>query len=177
MWLTGYSGAGKTTLAQLVADALTQAGCLIVVVDGDQFRAADGNRLGFSRKDRDANVARMASHAADLLEQGIAVVVSAISPYREARDRARTQLESLAPFLEVHVSTPLTTCMRRDPKGLYRRAAAGLIHGLSGVDDPYEPPLRPDLIVNTDGATPLDSVQIILDALYRMPRVETRADG
>ena len=146
VWFTGLSGAGKTTVAHAVAADLEAAGQRAVVLDGDVVRARISKDLGFSRADRDTNVARIAELAREEATQHDFVLVAVVSPYREARDAARTALGS---FVEVHVSTPLATCAARDAKGLYARAFAGEIQQFTGVSDPYEPPLRPELTLDT----------------------------
>lgn len=145
VWLTGLPAAGKTTIAEALAAKL--AGRVPVeVLDGDAVRAHLSKGLGFSREDRDTNVARIAFVAHLLARNGVLVIVAAISPYRAARDDARRQIGD---FVEVHVVTPLAECIARDPKGLYRRALAGELTGVTGIDDPYEPPLCPELTVGS----------------------------
>jgi len=151
VWFTGLPAAGKTTIATLVAVALERRGMLVEALDGDVVRTHLSKGLGFSRADRDTNVERIGWVASRLARAGAAVVVSAVSPYAEARSRARAATAEFAPFVEVYVATPLEECIRRDPKGMYAEALAGRLDGFTGVSDPYEPPEAPDLVVDTVG--------------------------
>jgi adenylyl-sulfate kinase len=146
VWLTGLSGAGKSTIAEGLAPRLRALGRRVEVLDGDAVREHLSKGLGFSRDDRDTNVARIAWVAHLLARNGVVVIVSAISPYREAREAAR---RTIGDFVEVHVAPPLEECIRRDRKGLYAKALAGEIQGFTGVSDPYEPPERPELVLDT----------------------------
>ncbi len=146
VWLTGLSGAGKTTIAEALVPELRAACRNVEVLDGDTVRTHLSKGLGFSREDRDENVARIAFVAHLLARNGVAVVVAAVSPYAKARAEAR---ELIGDFVEVHVAPPLEACVDRDVKGLYRRALAGEIPGFTGVSDPYEPPPRPELVLDT----------------------------
>lgn len=147
VWLTGLSSAGKTTLGRHLVGLLQDEGRRAELLDGDEMRQHLCRDLGFSRQDRDEHVRRLAWVAGLLARNGIIAVVGAISPYREARAAARSQAER---FLEVFVNAPLAVCEARDVKGLYRKARAGLIQGFTGLDDPYEVPLQPDLECRTD---------------------------
>jgi adenylylsulfate kinase len=149
VWLTGLSGAGKSTIARIVSAELVRAGHLVEQLDGDVIRELLSPGLGFSREDRDANVERIAWVASRLTRHGAAVVVSSLSPYEEARARARAMVEEFGPFVEVYVRAGIEDCARRDPKGLYRRALAGEIPNFTGISDPYEPPTAPELVVDT----------------------------
>jgi adenylylsulfate kinase len=152
IWFTGLPSAGKTTVARAVADQLTLRGHRIEVLDGDTIRETLCADLGFSRADRDRNVARIGFVAALLARHGVFALAPVISPYAAARDDVRARHADLGvPYLEVHVATPIEECATRDVKGLYARAYAGELHGLTGVDDPYEPPPRPDLRLDTVG--------------------------
>jgi adenylylsulfate kinase len=146
LWFTGLSGAGKSTVAEAVAPRLRARGHRVELLDGDEVRASLCRGLGFSREDRDTNIARIGYVAAMLARHGVAVLVAAISPYREARDRVRGSVDH---FVEVFVAAPLETCIRRDVKGLYASALAGRIPRFTGVSDPYEPPLHPELTLPT----------------------------
>lgn len=146
VWLTGLSGAGKTTIAEALAPLLRAAGLRVEVLDGDVVRTHLSKGLGFSREDRDLNVERIAFVAHLLARNGVAVLVAAISPFRAARERARAMIGD---FVEVHVAPPLEACVARDVKGLYRRAVAGEIPSFTGVNDPYEPPSSPEVVVDT----------------------------
>lgn len=154
VWLTGLPSAGKTTLAVGLADRLRTAGRAVEVLDGDQARAVLTNGLGFSRADRDENVRRI-GYVADLLSRnGVDVVCSVISPFRAARDEVRARHVASTPddrdrFVEVWVSAPVEVCAARDVKGLYAKQRAGEIAHLTGVDDPYEPPVAPAVVLPT----------------------------
>ena len=168
VWFTGLSAAGKSTIAGLVAAELEQRGQLVDRLDGDVVRTHLSKGLGFSKEDRDTNIERIGWVASRLSRAGAAVVVSAISPYEEARRTARALVEQHAPFVLVHVATSLEECERRDPKGLYRKAHAGMLHGFTGIDDPYEEPEDPELRVDTEGRTPEESAEVVLDTLDRL---------
>jgi adenylyl-sulfate kinase len=168
VWFTGLSAAGKSTIAGLVAADLEQRGLLVDRLDGDVVRTHLSKGLGFSKEDRDTNIERIGWVASRLARAGAAVVVSAISPYEEARRTARALVEQHAPFVLVHVATSLEECERRDPKGLYRKAHAGMLHGFTGIDDPYEEPADPELRVDTEGRTPEESAEIVIDTLERL---------
>jgi bifunctional enzyme CysN/CysC len=147
VWFTGLSGAGKTTICRAVATELLAYGLQIEVIDGDVIRKYLCKDLGFSKADRDENIRRIAFVSKLLTRNGTVALVSAISPYRAARDEAR---RTIGDFIEVHVNTPLEICELRDTKELYKRARAGKVHGLTGIDDPYEPPLAAEIVCNTD---------------------------
>lgn len=145
-WFTGLSGAGKTTLAIAFQKKLKSRGVTTVILDGDQLRDGVNKGLGFSREDRAENVRRIASVAKLLADQGVTVLVSAISPYADDREVARDMFEP-GKFIEIFVKTPFATCEARDTKGLYKKARAGLITHFTGIDDPYEEPLSSDVEV------------------------------
>lgn len=154
VWFTGLSGAGKTTICRAVATELLAHGLQVEVIDGDVIRNYLCKDLGFSKEDRDENVRRIAFVSQLLTRNGTVVLVSAISPYRKGRDEAR---RTIGEFLEVYVSTPLSVCEVRDPKDLYLKARAGKIHGFTGIDDPYEPPLEAEIVCNTDNESTRES--------------------
>jgi adenylylsulfate kinase len=150
VWLTGLSGAGKTTIADAVAGQLRTAGREVEVLDGDELRRGLSAGLGFSRQDRDTHVRRVGFVAELLARHGVVVLVPVIAPYTATRDEVRAHHDAHGSgYLEVHVATPLAECIRRDVKGLYARAAAGELTGMTGVDDPYEEPDKPDLLLDT----------------------------
>jgi adenylylsulfate kinase len=159
LWLTGLSGAGKSTVAAKLGPALAERGHRVELLDGDEVRTNLCQGLGFSRADRDTNIARIGYVAGKLAKHGVAVLVAAISPYREARDRVRAQVDQ---FVEVYVAAPVSTCAERDPKGLYAKALAGQITNFTGVSDPYEPPLGPELTLHTEHQSVDDSVHQVL---------------
>jgi adenylyl-sulfate kinase len=159
VWLTGLSGAGKSTVAAKLAPALAERGHRVELLDGDEVRTNLGQGLGFSREDRDTNIARIGYVAAKLARHGVVVLVAAISPYRQARDRVRASVEV---FVEVHVAAPLPVCAGRDPKGLYARALAGRLPHFTGVSDPYEPPPAPEIVLHTETQSVDESVHQVL---------------
>jgi adenylylsulfate kinase len=165
VWFTGLPSAGKTTIANLVARRLAAQGRPVEVLDGDAVRAHLSRGLGFSKADRDENIRRIGYVAGLLTRHGVTVLVSAISPYRAVRDEVRAAIGRVGGFLEVHVATDLATCRARDVKGLYARQARGELRGLTGVDDPYEPPLSPELVLTTTTETPEQSAARVLALL------------
>jgi len=168
IWLTGLSAAGKSTIAGLVAGELEEQGALVDRLDGDVVRTHLTKGLGFSKEDRDTNIERIGWVASRLARAGAAVVVSAISPYEEARQKARALTEEHAPFVLVHVATSLEECERRDPKGLYAMAHAGEIADFTGVSDPYEAPVSPELRLDTEGRTPEECAAAVLARLEEL---------
>jgi len=152
LWLTGLSGAGKSTIANLVEQKLHALGNHTALLDGDNVRHGLNRDLGFSEADRVENIRRAAEAARLMVEAGLIVLVSFISPYRSDRDSARDRFEP-GEFLEVFIDTPVAECRRRDPKGLYRRADAGELRNFTGVSAPYEAPLNPELRLDTTAAT------------------------
>jgi len=168
IWFTGLPGAGKTTLANRASEELARRGIPREVLDGDRFRSVHSPTLGYSREDRAVNVLRLAEAAADLAASGRVALVAAIAPYEGLRRAARQLVERRARFVEVYVSTPLQVCMHRDPKGLYRRAVAGEIGLFTGVSDPYEPPLSPELDLDTTDVSVDESIGSLTEALQRL---------
>ncbi|QGG93752.1 adenylyl-sulfate kinase [Actinomarinicola tropica] len=153
VWLTGLSGSGKSTVAFEVERRLVASGRPAYVLDGDNLRHGLNAGLGFSAEDRAENVRRVGEVALLLADAGVVALAPLVSPYRVDRARVRSRHESAAlPFLEVHVATPLEECERRDPKGLYAKARAGEISGMTGIDDPWEPPEHPDLVLAAGSA-------------------------
>lgn len=162
IWLTGLSSAGKTTIAHAVLAALREQGRRVEWLDGDEVRRHLCRDLGFSKADRDENVRRLGYVASLLARHEVIVLVSAIAPYRHARDLVR---EDAGRFIEVYVNAPLAVCEARDVKGLYRRARQGEVEHLTGVDDPYEPPLAPEVECRTDRETIEESAGRVLAAI------------
>ncbi len=162
LWFTGLSGAGKTTVAEIVEHELRERGRRVEVLDGDIVRTNLSKGLGFSREDRNINVLRIGFVANLLTRNGVAVIVSAISPYKEARDQVRRRIVD---FVEVFVDAPLEVCAERDVKGLYQKAFAGEIPQFTGVSDPYEPPAAPDLTLKTDEEEPQESARRVIEKL------------
>ncbi|MDQ6796707.1 MAG: adenylyl-sulfate kinase [Actinomycetota bacterium] len=159
VWFTGLPSAGKTTLATALSDRLRSAGHRVEMLDGDVLRTYLTADLGFSRQDRTQNVIRVGFVAHLLSRNGVIVVCSLISPYREDRDQVRALHGER--FMEVYLSTPLEVCAERDVKGLYARQRTGDLKGLTGVDDPYEPPLHPELVVPTHSQSLDESVDMV----------------
>ena len=147
VWLTGLSGAGKSTIAEAVAAELRERGFKVEVLDGDVVRTNLSKGLGFSKEDRDTNIRRIAFVAHLLSRNNVVAITAAISPYRAIRDEARAMIGS---FVEVFADAPLEVCEARDTKGLYAKARAGELKGFTGVDDPYEAPLNPEVVCRTD---------------------------
>ena len=162
MWFTGLSGAGKTTIAEIVEHELRERERRVEVLDGDIVRTNLSKGLGFGRDDRNINVLRIGFVANLLTRNGVAVIVSAISPYKEARDQVRRRIVD---FVEVFVDAPLEVCAERDVKGLYQKAFAGEIPQFTGVSDPYEPPAAPDLTLKTDEEEPQESARKVIEKL------------
>lgn len=171
LWFTGLSGAGKSTIAGLVERALRERGSPVEVLDGDVVRTSLSKGLGFSKEDRDVNVRRIAFVADLLSRNGVPVIIAAISPYREVRDEARALMGER--FVEIHVKASVEECRRRDVKGLYREAAAGEVAQLTGVSDPYQEPLDPEVVLDTERESPEQSARKVLD--FVDSRAGTRA--
>jgi adenylyl-sulfate kinase len=168
LWFTGLSGSGKSTIAHVVGPELDRRGLVVEYLDGDSVRQHLSKGLGFSKEDRDTNIERIGWVASRLTRQGGAVIAAAISPYRETRAKAREMVEEFGRFVEVYVATSLDECARRDVNGLYKKAFAGEIKGFTGVDDPYEPPESPEIVVETEGLTAEQSAQVVLGKLEEL---------
>jgi adenylylsulfate kinase len=168
LWFTGLSGSGKTTIAHLVGPELDRRGLIVEYLDGDTVRTRLSKGLGFSKEDRDTNIERIGWVASRLTRQGGAVITAAISPYEETRRKARAMVEEFGTFVEVHVKASVDECARRDVKGLYAKAFAGEIKGFTGVDDPYEVPVAPELVVDTEEHEPEASAAIIVAKLEEL---------
>ena len=164
LWFTGFSGAGKSTIANIVVAELVARGHKVELLDGDEVRENLSKGLGFSKEDRDVNIRRIGWVAKVLARNGVIAVTAAISPYRALRDEMRAQIDN---FVEIHVATPVEVCEERDVKGLYAKARAGEIPQFTGLDDPYEPPLDPEIRVDTGGRTPEESAAEVVDWLER----------
>jgi adenylylsulfate kinase len=163
IWFTGLSGSGKTTLSKRLESELRRRGILKVeLLDGDVIRTHLSKGLGFSKEDRDINIKRIGFVCKLLSRNGVVAIAAAISPYREIRDFNRKEIGD---FVEVYCKCPLEICIRRDVKGLYRKALAGEIKNYTGVDDPYEEPLKPEVTLETDRETPEQSVMKIIQKL------------
>lgn len=168
VWFTGLSGSGKSTVASAVEKRLVDAGRLAYRLDGDNLRTGLNADLGFTRASREENVRRAAEVAGLFADAGLVAIVALISPYRTGRDLARRiQEQAGLPFVEVYMATTIDVCAARDPKGLYARAQAGEIAAFTGLDDPYEPPERPEVTIEA-GTSLEDAVDTVLAALARL---------
>jgi bifunctional enzyme CysN/CysC len=166
VWLTGLSGSGKSTVASALATRLTQRGALSYTLDGDNLRHGLNGDLGFSAEDRTENVRRVGEVARLFADAGVIALVPLISPYRAGRDHARALHEAAGlEFVEVFVDTPIEVCEQRDPKGLYAQARAGTITGFTGIDDPYEAPLDPELTLPGDQLPASDAALQVVELL------------
>jgi adenylyl-sulfate kinase len=174
VWFTGLPSAGKSTLAELLAVKLRERGQDVEVLDGDVVRQHLCKGLGFSKEDRDENIRRIGFVCGLLTRHGAAAIAAAISPYRAIRDEVRG---SIGNFIEVYVKASVETCIQRDVKGLYKKALAGEIKGFTGVDDPYEPPLKPELTIETEMESPQESVARILRGLEELGYAEPLSES
>ena len=170
LWFTGLSGAGKSTIAQIVESELRERGYKVEVLDGDVVRTNLSKGLGFSKEDRDTNIRRIAFVADLLSRNGVVAITAAISPYREIRDEARELMGDR--FIEIYVKASVEECARRDVKGLYEKAMRGELKEFTGVSDPYEEPLDPELVCDTETESPEESaakVIAFLEARVKVP--------
>lgn len=169
LWFTGLSGAGKSTLSAPVSALLTRYGYPVEVLDGDEVRTHLSKGLGFSKEDRDTNIRRIGWVAKTLSRHGVVAISAAISPYRDVRDEVRASIEKAgAGFVEVFVRCPIEVLAQRDVKGLYKKALAGEIKHFTGVSDPYEEPLNPEVVVDSSAETVDQSVQKIIAKLTEL---------
>ena len=172
VWFTGLSGAGKSTVSQILEGHLRALGARVEVLDGDVIRTHLSTGLGFSKEDRDTNIRRIGFVCQLLSRNGVIAIAAAISPYRETRDFVRSQIEH---FVEVYARCPLEKLMERDVKGLYKKALAGEIKEFTGVSDPYEEPLAPEVIIDTHLETPEQSADKIWAKLEELGLVKQRS--
>ncbi len=164
LWMTGLPSAGKTTIGKVLVERLSERGWYAELLDGDELRKGLSADLGFDRVSREAHAGRVTYVAKVLARNGAVPIVALISPYRTSRARARAEIGR---FVEVYINTPLAVCEERDVKGLYKRARAGQIKEMTGVDDPYEPPEHPEIVVDAVRMTPVESAAWILRELER----------
>jgi adenylylsulfate kinase len=168
LWFTGLSGSGKSTIAFTLEHALVQRERLAYVLDGDNIRHGLNKNLGFSAADREENIRRIGEVAKLFADCGVITMTSFISPYRKDRDGVRAlHLEAKLPFIEVHLNTPIETCEQRDPKGLYKKARAGKLKNFTGIDDPYEAPLKPELTIDATSTSPEQATVLLLQYLQK----------
>jgi adenylyl-sulfate kinase len=165
LWFTGLSGAGKSTISSIIADRLRAHGARVELLDGDVVRTHLSKGLGFSKEDRDTNIRRIGFVCELLSRNGVIAIGAAISPYRSVRDEMRSRI---ANFIEVYVECPLDVVVGRDLKGLYKKALAGELPQFTGVSDPYEPPLHPEVTVHTAAESPEQSADKVWETLERL---------
>ncbi len=165
IWFTGLSGSGKSTLSEVIEHRLKERGRNVEVLDGDIVRTHLSKGLGFSREDRDTNIKRIAFVCSLLTRNGVACISAAISPYGETRDWARREIKN---FVEIYVKCPIEVCRQRDVKGLYKLADEGKLKGFTGVDDPYEEPIHPELVIESSHETVTESVNRIFAKLTEL---------
>jgi adenylylsulfate kinase len=174
LWFTGLSGSGKSTIAYTLEHALVQRGRLAYVLDGDNIRHGLNKNLGFSAADREENIRRIGEVARLFADCGVITMTSFISPYRKDRDGVRAlHAAGNLPFVEIYVCTPIGTCEQRDPKGLYKKARAGELPNFTGVDDPYEEPLQPELRIDATNTSPQEAAVLLLEYLEKRGIVST----
>ena len=173
LWFTGLSGSGKSTIAHVIGPELDKRGLVVEYLDGDSVRQHLSKGLGFSKEDRDTNIERIGWVASRLTRQGGAIICAAISPYVETRAKARALVEEFGPFVEVYVKASVDECARRDVNGLYAKAFAGDIKGFTGVDDPYEEPESPELVVDTEATEPEEAAAMVVARLEELGLLRT----
>ncbi|MDE1863570.1 MAG: adenylyl-sulfate kinase [Thaumarchaeota archaeon] len=164
IWITGLPASGKTTIATMLKESLMAKQIPVIILDGDEMRKTVSRDLGFSPDDRKEHNRRVIEIAKLLVNNGITAIVPLISPYRETRDMARSQIPN---FVEVYTRASLETCMRRDPKGLYKKAQSGKIGNMTGIQSPYEEPLHPEITLDTDKGTPAQCLDKILSYMKK----------
>jgi len=174
-WLTGLSGSGKTTLAKKVAEELKKIGYKVEVLDGDWVRKTINPDAGFTKEERSLHLRRVAWIARLLARNGVIVLASFVSPYRDVRQMIREIIEEEVPFYEIYVKCSVEECIRRDPKGLYKKALRGEIKHFTGISDPYEPPESPDLVVDTEKESVEESAEKLLK--FVLSEVERDAEN
>ena len=175
IWLTGLSGSGKSTIAFTLEHALDRRGHLSYVLDGDNIRHGLNKNLGFSAEDREENIRRIGEVGALFVDTGVVTITSFISPYRADRETARETV-GRDRFFEVFCYAPLTVCEQRDPKGLYKKARAGELKGFTGIDDPYEPPEDPQLVIDTSKTSPQEAAVALCEMLEKAGKIPPLAE-
>ena len=169
LWFTGLPCSGKSTLAEIIAPELARRGRTVDILDGDVVRTNLTKGLGFSKEDRDENIRRIGFVCGLITRHGGIAISAAISPYRSVRDEVRSKIEN---FVEVFVDTPLELCIQRDVKGMYKKAIAGEMKNFTGISDPYEAPLNPEIVIQTQKESEQESAARILGSLERMGLIE-----
>jgi adenylyl-sulfate kinase len=177
LWFTGLSGSGKSTIAHLVGPELDRRGLVVEYLDGDNVRTHLSKELGFSKEDRDTHIDRVGWVASRLTRQGGAVIAAAISPYEATRRAAREMVEEVGTFVEVYVKASVEECARRDVKGLYEKAFKGEIKEFTGVNDPYDEPSDPELMLDTEAHTPEESASLVVAELERLGLVSVEVSA
>jgi len=168
LWFTGLSGCGKSTIAFTLEHALVQRGHLAYVLDGDNIRHGLNKNLGFTAADREENIRRIGEVAKLFADCGVITMTSFISPYRKDRDTVRAlHAAGNLSFIEIHVATPIETCEQRDPKGLYKKARAGQMKNFTGIDDPYEAPLQPEITLDATSTSPQEAAVLLMQYLEK----------
>jgi adenylylsulfate kinase len=175
VWTTGLSGSGKSTVAYTLEHALVQRGHMAYVLDGDNIRHGLNKNLGFSAEDRAENIRRISEVGKLFVDAGIVTITAFISPYRDDRNAAREVIGE-GEFFEVFCDTPLEVCEERDPKGLYKKARAGEIKGFTGIDDPYEAPDKPELVVDTSKVSPQEAAVMMCEMLEQAGKIPQLSD-
>ncbi|GMU38464.1 MAG: adenylyl-sulfate kinase [Phycisphaerae bacterium] len=175
LWFTGLSGSGKSTIAYTLEHALVQRGRLAYVLDGDNIRHGLNKNLGFSAEDRAENIRRIGEVGKLFVDAGVITMTSFISPYRSDRDAARKTVGE-GNFFEIFCDTPIEVCEQRDPKGLYKKARAGEIKGFTGIDDPYEAPLNPELVIDNSKCTPQEAAVRLIELLEKHGKISGLKD-
>jgi sulfate adenylyltransferase len=175
VWFTGLSCSGKSTTAEVLTSLLQERGRQVTLLDGDTVRTHLSKGLGFSKEDRDINIRRIGFVASEIVRHGGLVVCAAVSPYRATRNDVRNMV-GRKHFVEIFVDTPLDVCEKRDAKGMYMKARRGEIKGFTGIDDPYEPPESPDIILKTSATTPLENARIVVDFIMQQGFVRERVN-
>lgn len=165
LWFTGLPCSGKTTISEIVEHELRNRGLSVEVLDGDEVRRNLSKDLGFSKEDRDIHIKRVGFVSKLLSRNGVATLSAFVSPYREVRSYLRSEIEH---FVEIYVRCPLEVCIQRDVKGMYKKAMAGEIQNFTGISDPYEEPLNPEVVVETDKETPTESAQKVIRKLEEL---------
>lgn len=176
LWFTGLSGSGKSTLAHRVEEELFEMGIHTYVLDGDNIRSGLNRDLGFSEEDRKENIRRIGEVAKLFVDAGIVVLTAFISPYRRDRNFVRS-LVNEGDFIEIYVKCPLEVCEKRDPKGLYKKAKLGIIKNFTGIDAPYEEPINPEIVVETDRQSIEECVNKIVDYLKKKSYIPDQKEG